>query len=281
MLVGERDAAAWLMTFARRKTRARPDVTAIDTRRWQPEKRVAARLVWARRVANESLSVDVARELREVAPPDAPEATAISEALERLERDEASHAALARDITLRLDPAFEPRDADAGPRTSPGDPPDVRFMRLAVTGLAVCETVSAARFEGVLAWTDLAPFKAAIALFLRDERAHGELGFVLAPVAVAALAARVGETACAALVDAELRAAFAYLDVVVGGDQLRRGGIERPGAQPQRNPGVVAPLVDAFQFYEVTRRRILPRLERLGIGARAAWDARHRAPQYP
>lgn len=271
----ERDAAAWLTTFARRSPPRLPDLGVIHARRWRPEKRAAARVVWARRVANESLSVDVARELCEVAPTDVPEGAAIAEALDRLRRDEEAHVELARALTLELDPAFAPLDAEAGPRTSPDEPPELRFMRLVVTGLAVCETVSAARLQGVLARTDLTPFKAVIALFLRDERAHSELGFVLAPVAVAALAARVGEDACAALVSAELRSAFAYLDVVIGGDRLRRGGVERPGPQPRRNPGVVAPIVDAFQFYDVTRRKIVPRLERLGIAASAAWDARH------
>lgn len=267
----------WLEAFSRRRRPPHVEVMLVDARRWAKPKRDAALVTWRRRVENETLSVVVARELREVAPRDLASGAAVDVALARLEADELAHVCLAWGVVAQLDHAslrdLPPPDGE--PRTSPLEPPEIRFARLVLTGLAVCESVSAARFEDVLAATDLPPFDRAIALFLRDEKAHAELGFALLPLAIERLRRSIGEEAAARLVDAELRETFAHLDRLVGLDLERRGPLPAPGRQPRRNPGVVEPLVDARAFYRAIARRVLPRLERLGVPARVAWSGRH------
>lgn len=226
---------------------------------------------------NEALSVLVARELRAVAPRDVDDASGIDAALARLEADEDAHVRLAWGVVARLERAGleEPPPIASEPRTSPEEPDAIRFARLVLTGLAVCESVSAARFEDVLAATDLPPFDRAINVFLRDEKAHAELGFVLVPIALDGLRRSLGEAPARLLVASELAATFGHLDHAVGLDLERRGPLPEPGKQPRRNPGVVEPLVDALAFYRAIDTRVLPRLERLDVPAREAWSARH------
>src|SRR4051812_24292413 len=92
---------------------ARPLAAAIDVRELDPDAldddaRDAARIVWARRVANESASIVAAERL---VPPshvlglDAE----VRAALARLEHDERLHAELATAVAERLGPPFAPR----------------------------------------------------------------------------------------------------------------------------------------------------------------------------
>ena len=175
---------------------------------------------------------------------------------------------------LERDGLVVPPPPTDAPRTSPHEAHAIRFARLVLTGLAVCESVSAARFEDVLDATDLAPFDRAIALVLRDEKAHAELGVRLVPLALDVLRRSIGEELARALIEEELTTTFAHLDRVIGLDLERRGPLPEPARQPRRNPGVVEPLVDARAFYRAIESRVLPRLERLGVPAREAWRAR-------
>ncbi len=263
-------ARARLIALARRRLLEPPTLERVDASALPQPALHAARIVWARRVVNETLSVEVAARLRATALVAGlvPEAHA---ALERLEADEARHVALAQAVLTAL--------GEDAPACSPSPPmreelAAVRLMRLVLTGLAVCETVSAARFAAVRRYTDLPVYREIIELFLRDETAHGELGFVLLEDVLAQLRVAVGSPAASAVVSDELRATLRHLDEVVGLDFARRGGVPALRPQPSGNPGVVEPAVDAVAFYEAIEQTILPRLEKLGVPARVAWDAR-------
>jgi hypothetical protein len=265
---------ARLLAFARRRQPVAPDASAVDPRALTPPALAAARVVWARRVVNETTSVEVAARLRVAATAAklGPEADA---ALERLEDDEARHVTLARTVLAHLG------DNPPSPSVTPplrAEPSPAPLVRLVLTGLAICETVSAARFVAVRRHTDLPVYRSFIELFLGDEAAHGELGFTLLPVALGLLDEKLGAPQTAALVAEELQGTLRHLDKTIGLDLERRGGPPRSRAQPSDNPGVVEPAVDAIAFYEAIHGTILPRLAELGLPAREAWATRWSAP---
>ena len=261
-------AARWLAAFAGRRRAPAPLLSALDA---CPEEALpAARIVWRRRVVNEALSVDLARRLRE-AWARLGGGAETAEALARLEEDEIAHVELATAVLSRLGDAALPAPP---PPPAEGEPAAIAFARLVLTGLAVCEAVSAARFAAVREHTDLPVFRACIEVFLRDERAHAELGFTLLPEVIARLSASLGPARAALLAAAELEAAFGYLDRVVGLDLERQGGPPPARPQPQGNPGVVEPAIDAIAFYGAIHGEVIPRLEALGLPAQRAWEAR-------
>jgi hypothetical protein len=225
-------------------------------------------------VVNETTSVEVAKRLRAAASAASlgPEADA---ALARLEADEVRHVALAQAVLAHLGGA-PPSGAPSPPL--PDEPAPAPLARLVLTGLAICETVSAARFVAVRRHTDLPAYRAFIELFLGDEAAHGELGFTLLPGVLGLLEEKLGAPQAAVLVAEELRGTFRHLDRVIGLDLERRGGPPAPRSQPRGNPGVVEPAVDAIAFYEAIHGTILPRLAELGLPAREAWAGRWSAP---
>jgi hypothetical protein len=216
--------------------------------------------VWARRALNEALSVDLAQKLRATASR-LELADVVHGALARLEEDEARHALLASAVVQRLGGTVL---TEAGPE--PDARAEIAWMRLVLTGLCVCESVSAARFAMVRTHTDLLPFRACIEAFHRDELAHAELGFVLLPHAIALV--DVAE------VVAELRHTFAHLARVVGLG-LARDDVPEERPQPTGNPGVVEPALDAIAFHRAMELEIVPRLERLGVPAERTWHGIH------
>jgi hypothetical protein len=259
---------ARLETLTQRRRHPTPELK-ISIEGWPPEMLAAARWVWARRVFNETGSIQIASRLRSTATAAGVTEPALVAALVRLEEDEAHHAALARSVLELLGGQMP-----AAPPNAPEGDPSEGFLRLVLVGLGVCETVSAARYAAVRTHTDRPVFRDCIELFLRDEIVHSELGFLLLPTALARLAEEIGSNAVPAFVHRELRAVFRELDQTIGLNAERRGGLEPPRPQPPENPGVVEPAVDARAFYEAVHETILPRLERLGIAAAKAWAER-------
>jgi hypothetical protein len=254
---------ARLARFADRPTHPLPDLrdVAIDVPGDAALR--AARHVWARRVVNETGSEVVARRLVGLAAAVLPDESELMQALQRLERDEHEHGQIARDVLAQLGgdvPSTVP-DPPA-PSGSSGE----QLASLVLSGLAIGETISAARYAAVRRHTDLAGPRACIERFLRDETAHSELGFLLVPIA-APLARDVR---------AELAGSFRYLDRLVGMDAERSGIalVERP--QPRGNAGVIEPLLDAVAFYVSAREELVPRLGALGLPAETAWRERWR-----
>lgn len=255
-----------LAAFTSRPRATVDATTPLSLEDLPPESLQAATWVWRRRVMNEGGSVAVAQRLVALAP-----VGAVASALGRLEQDETHHERLARDFVLALG-APSP-----GPAPSPPEPAGSekeRFASLVFGALLVGETVSAARYAMVRAHTDVPRARAAIEVLLRDEVAHAELGFVLAPLALSALAEVSSQDAARARLSTELSSALGFLDRAVGLDAERRGLelVERP--QPLMNLGVVEPMVDALAFYRAVHKRILPGLASLGFDTRALWAAR-------
>lgn len=261
----------WLAAFARRAIPAVPDAGMLSA---PAEALEAATIVWRRRLLNEELSVDLAAALRTVA--EALEVDrAILAALDRLAQDEARHVAVAASVLN----AFGRAPGAKASLPIPDGCAEERWARLVLTGLCVCETVSAARFAAVRDHIDLPAFRTCIDAFHRDERAHGELGFVLLPGAITGLRTAAGTARATKVLLDELSSTLAELDRIVGLRLERRGPLPQASLQPRNNPGVVEPLIDAHAFYSAVHKRLLPRLESLGVHATAAWDRVLASPQ--
>src|SRR6185503_19597352 len=133
---------ARLAAFVARAARRQPDLRTFEPDVLEPPAVVAARVV------NERLSVDLASRLTALARASAHDAPVVA-ALERLHADESSHVALATSMLERLG-ASPPTPASAQLRpVVANEPPALAFLREVLTGLVVCETVSAARFATV------------------------------------------------------------------------------------------------------------------------------------
>jgi hypothetical protein len=263
--------ARWLSTFARRRRTTSPTIETLET---CPNAALdAARFVWHRRVVNEARSVELALRMRKIAMQMAL-VPVLLEALVRLEEDEISHVELARAVLGRLGVPKINVPAEATAIVLLEEPAPASWMRVVLTGLCICESVSAARFGMVREHTDLAGYRACIDVFYRDELTHAELGFVLLPDAVARLQEALGTTQAIDLIMLELRTTLGQLDRVIGLDFERKGGLPAMRPQPEQNPGVVEPALDAIAFYRAMYEDIVPRLETVGLPARKAWEAR-------
>jgi hypothetical protein len=261
----------WLEELAGRPVPPLPRAADFEPTALPAEAIAVARVVWARRVTNETGSCEVARRLVATARALLLDAPVIA-ALARLEEDEVRHADLAREMLAVLGRAdFVAEDVLA---PLPEESAERSFVRQVVAALAVAETVSASRYAAVREATDLPIPRAFIDLFLRDEVLHGRLGFALLPLALERLAAREGQEAARAFATNVLRESLGALDRTVGQDAERRGMPEaRP--QPTSNPGVVEPAIDTLAFYDAVERTILPSFAAAGIDARVAWASRH------
>lgn len=265
------DEAA-LRTFVRRRRSLLPDVSTFEVPAWPPGALEATTFVWKRRVINEATSVELAEHLLAVVARTPLGSEVLQAALQRLLEDEADHVKLATDFVRKL--GAEP------PRPTPELPPPHTeaparmLVRYVLTGLYVCEAVSAARLTAVRDHTDLPLPLACIEVFLRDEIAHADLGLLLLPTVLSHCQAEVGAAETQSLVESELRGTFRHLDQVVGMDAERRGLTLEHRPQPPDNAGVVEPMIDALAFRQVIHEQIIPRLSRLGLDAQTLWNTR-------
>jgi hypothetical protein len=263
----------WLQAFTQRRRAAAPN---LDTLEPCPDEALdVARLVWHRRVVNETRSVEVARTIQQLAARMGTFGQALVPALVRLEEDEISHVDLATAVLKRLNPPTITIPTDATSIVLLEEPASVSMMRLILTGLCICESISASRFASVREHTDLEGYRGCIELFYRDELTHAELGFVILPDVLDVLREELGEERADELVSDELRTTFAHMDRVVGLDFERQGGPPPERPQPKRNPGIVEPAIDAAAFYRSIYDDVLLRLDAVGISARDAWSQRH------
>ena len=264
--------ARWLHAFTHRRRAAMPNLDTLDA--CPNEALDAARFIWHRRVVNETRSVELALKMQQVATRMGAWGDAFAQAFVRLEEDEASHVELTTAILRKLDPPAINVPADATAVDLQKEPAAVSMMRLVLTGLCICESVSASRFASVREHTDLDGYRACIELFYRDELTHAELGFVMLPHVLKVLRDELGMARADELVESELRTTLGYMDRVVGLDFERKGGTPPARPQPPRNPGVIEPALDAIAFYRSIHEDVLPRLESLGIAAQKAWEKR-------
>lgn len=247
-------------TSRRRTTLAAVDASVRDG--LSPHACAAAAIVWQRRHANEQASVALAERMVEASSA-AGRDDVVVRALARLADDEQAHVDAAANV---LDAFDAPHAAAQAIRVPDADePPAFSLARDIVVGLAICESVSAARFAVVRKVTDVPALRALVDGFLRDEVAHAKLGFLLLREARA--------LATDAWLVREAMTALRELEVVVGMDGARRG-LEPPRPQPTGNPGVVEPNLDALAFFRAVEQRVLPRFAHAGLDLAAAWQSR-------
>lgn len=271
-LVMDEATTRWLHAFTHRRRAAMPN---LDTLEVCPDAALdAARFVWHRRVVNEARSVDLARKMQCTTTRLKDICKEFVEALGRLEEDETSHVELVTAVLKRLKAPIITTEADAVNLVLPEEPAVISMMRLVVTGLCICESVSAARFAAVREHTDLDGYRACIELFYRDELTHAELGFVMLPHIVQRLRDEMGTAYADELMTGELQSTLGHMDRVVGLNFERKGGPPPARPQPMQNPGVVEPAMDAIAFYRSIHEDVLPRFESLGLPAREAWKNR-------
>lgn len=262
----------WLNTFTHRKRLRAPNLETLDH---CPEEALAvARIVWFRRVVNETRSVAIAQALQQMANRVETLSPHLLDAFKRLEEDETTHIELASAVLNRIGLSNIAIPADTTTLVFPKEPATASLMRLVLTGLCICESVSASRFACVREHTDLDVFRACIELFYRDELTHAELGFVIAPHVAEVLHSELGKERASAFIQDELRSTFGEMDRVVGLNLERSGGVPPERPQPTLNPGVVEPALDARAFYQSIHHDIVPRLEALGFPANEAWKTR-------
>ncbi len=265
-------AIRWLDAFAHRKRSKAPNLDTLDQ---CPEEALAvARIIWHRRVVNETRSVAIAQALQQMVNRVETLGPQLLDAFKRLEEDEATHVALASAVLNQIGQSNITIPTDATTIVFLEEPAITSLMRLVLTGLCICESVSASRFACVREHTDLEVFRACIELFYRDELTHAELGFVIAPHVANVLHGELGKERAVAFIHDELRSTFGEMDRVVGLNLERSGGVPPERPQPTPNPGVIEPALDARAFYQSIHDDIVPRLEVLGFPANEAWNTR-------
>lgn len=262
------DEGARLARFVARRTLTFLVPTHADVARVPAVAHPLAVAIWQRRHANERASVALAE--RMLARAQKVGADGWSDALVRFAEDERRHVEAVRSALGALDAPGTVAATLAEPPVAEADA--LSLARDIVVGVAVCETISAARFANVRASTDIPGFRALIDGFLRDEVAHAGLGFALTPSA-RALAHRVCGADGDSWLVVEIVRAMCELELVVGLDG-ERAGLAPRRPQPAHNPGIVEPNIDALAFYEAVERRILPRFTASGLLVERAWRSR-------
>lgn len=252
-----------LSAFASRRDRRPRLELDDDVARLDEDARDAARIVWARRAANEDASVRLAERLLaslDGAALARPLEDAARRAFSRLATDERAHVEVTHEVLAALGGGAH--EAPAVVLRSLGEHAIERLLHDVAVGLVVCESVSASRFASVYAATDLPAFRERIGLFLRDEIAHARLGEALLPFVLEAYAARAGDEAARAFVAGSLESATHELVVTVA-HGVPRAALPPPRPQPTTNPGIVEPAVDARALYRALDTTIAPLLDRL------------------
>ena len=247
-------------TSRRRSSLAPVDASVRDG--LSPHACAAAAIVWQRRHANEQASVALAERMVEAATAAGCDDVVVR-ALARLADDEQAHVDAAANVLDAFDAPHATAQAIRVPDAE--EPAALSLARDIVVGLAICESVSAARFAVVRRVTDVPALRALVDGFLRDEVAHARLGFLLLDVARG--------LASEPWLVTEAMIALRELEGVVGLDGARRG-LDPPRAQPRGNPGVVEPNLDAIAFYTAVEGRVLSRFAAAGIDVAAAWQRR-------
>ena len=265
-------ALRWLSAFTNRRRAVSPNLDQLEA--CPVAALEVARIIWHRRIVNEARSVELAQSMQSLGKSTNLWNQGLSQAIERLEADEASHVELAMAVLKKLQSAPVTIAKEATQIDLPQETPLVSFMRLTLTGLCICEAISASRFASVREHTDLAGFRACIELFYRDELTHSELGFVLLPLVLEEMRHVLGSSRTDELVEQEMSLTFGHMDRVVGLNLERQGGVPPARPQPKQNPGIVEPAVDAAAFYRSVYDDIIPRLTALGLPAQAAWTNR-------
>jgi hypothetical protein len=188
--------------------------------------------------------------------------------------DEAEHARVCARVAEQLG-ASAPR-FDRGPleaRMARVPQPLPRVLSLAAIEVAAGETVSCALFSEATTRSREPLTRWALTAILRDEARHAQLGWECLSAALALPGAGAG---LEALHD-ELKVAFASMEQLTAVPSLRRLEAALPFDPALEGLGVLAPEVRVDAFYAAVEKRVVPRLDALGLRGAEAWADRYRA----
>ncbi|MFO0547532.1 MAG: hypothetical protein U0271_04035 [Polyangiaceae bacterium] len=259
----------------------KPPWDALDPSRVSDADRELGLRAWASRANAEYLSMALFAELSaraaEIGMP-----LEITCGLSRLVQDEARHSELCARVSSALggpdavtlpaeELSFRTRSA---PHTAVSN--ELGFARWVLGMFCVGEASSVALLE---AMANVAADDPCIAVVLetlhQDEVLHDRFGWAVAEMLVPRF-----DEAERDWLGAELAQALAFYEKLHAPDFLVSSSSELPApdGEPGLRMGMLAALEHARIFYERIEHTILPRLDRMGIGAWEAWSLRREVP---
>jgi hypothetical protein len=228
---------------------------------------------WPLRAAEEDRSEGIFAALSEAAADVALPAPLVQR-LTEARADAAEHARLCAHVAERLGataPRFDRRVLE--PRFARVPQPLLRVLSLSAVEVAAGETVSCALFREAATRSREPLTRWALTNILRDEARHAQLGWECLSAALALPNAQAAHEP----LHAELKAAFASMEQTTAVPSLRMLEAATPFDPPLEGLGVLAPQVRVEAFYDAVEKRVLPRLDALGLRGTEAWAARYRA----
>jgi hypothetical protein len=239
---------------------------------FSPAQVAFAAQAWPMRAEEEDRSQAVFEELARLAP----EAGLTSDQRARLEaaaQDEARHSRLCTEVGAALGarPPVLDRSRVAQRLGALPAAPMLRFLALISVEVAMGETLSCAFFRAGMERATEPQTRQALTSILRDEAIHARLGWGL----LSLLRPRLGEAELAFLRE-EVRVQLGALEQLEAVPSLRRLERGEPFDPALPGLGVLDPEVRVAAFYGALERRVLPRLDRLGLDGARAWEQRYR-----
>ncbi len=191
----------------------------------------------------------------------------------RMAADEIRHAALCADVLTALggDPSCVAPRAVAPLARHPGCSPMERALRNVIYTTCLSEMVAVARFVEALEHIESPYLRAMTRRLLADEVLHGQFGFHWLDAQRSWLAANPG--VCDST-ERWLRHALAVIELRLAGTSPRPWTL----TDAERALGVPDPARAREVFHTTLEGAVLPGLERYGIRARRAWEARSLDP---
>ncbi len=195
-------------------------------------------------------------------------------ALARVVEDEIAHAALCFDLSVRFG---APRPAASLDRVSArlaAHAPDRERQALAMLLFegAVGESVSVALFRAGRRGAREPCTRAALSAILRDEARHSHLCWQAAAELLPACSAEVRE-----ILERDVARSLGAFEQAAALPALRRLEAGEAVDPAVVELGVIPPEVRIEAFYDAIEAVALPRLSRLGLDGRRAWEERYRA----
>jgi hypothetical protein len=188
---------------------------------------------------------------------------ALATRLDHAARDEGEHRALCMHVGKAMRaraPRLDRSPVRARLRSLPGAPRQ-RLLSVLVVDVAVGESVSCGLFAAALDRTEDSLIRSALTTLLRDEAGHALLGW---DCLAAALEGAPDEAK--AWAREEAGRGLAALQQSMARSALRRAETVEPFDERLGAFGVLSPEARMQTFHDAVEKRVLPRLDALGVG---------------
>jgi hypothetical protein len=249
------------------------NLPSTDVSGFPAEQVLFAAAAWPLRAAEEARSEAVFREIGRVAVAERVDPV-FQARIDQAADDERFHAELCVEVGAELGAPSPRYDATPVERRLAALPSGLpRLLALLTVEVAVGETLSCALFKEGMQRAKEPLTRAALSAILRDEAKHAQLGWNL----IEALAPRL-DGRDRAFLQEEVRLQLGALEQVHAVPALRslEQGLDFDSAL--ESLGVLHPEVRVAAFYEALERRVLPRLEALGLEGHGGWQRRYARP---